>query len=584
MFERGGLIGLAIAILYVWLAPTHVVDGDNAELSTLGALGGAAHPSGYPLYVLYLRATSWLPGASPAHTAAIATALLAAVAFVALHAACRAWGAKPVAATLTVAVFAGAPVVLAMDCEAEVFALNGLVVACVLWLAARGGPLRGIWRGLALGLVAGLGLANNLTCALVAPIGILGVVRAVREGGARAAIAATVGLVLGLTPYLYLLVAPEHQGSWGHITSLSDVVGIILRREYGGPGAFAGTGPAVPVGESLLALLSTVGRTWLWLPAIAGLVALGDRIVRARNDRRGLPLEGRRGPIAESRVAWGLLLACIALAGPVLVTRFDVAPEGVGRYVVARFHILPALLLAPAVADALDRAGGWLGRTLPALARSAWLGQVLGVVAFVAVAGAALPHLSRVHAPAVEYQVSNTLHSLPERAVVFGVDDDVGAVMNYVQLVLGERRDVTYVHVPLLGLSWYRDRIAALGIADTAHMIEDVVASGRPVFVQPYLKQPQAVLPHYPFGVLVRILPAGVAPPTLDQVVKLNTDVYAKFDLDYPRPGLDDEWPTLVHTRYAKTWLRLAKLLGEAGRADEAQAAIDYARAIGPQP
>ena len=571
MFERGGLVGLAIAVLYVWLAPTHVVDGDNAEFCTLGTMGGAAHPSGYPLYVLYLRTTSWLPGASPAHTAAIATALLAAVAFVALHAACRAWGAKPLAATLSVAVLAGAPVVLAMDCEAEVFALNGLVVACVLWLAARSGPLVGIRRGLALGLVAGLGLSNNLTCALVAPIGILGVVRAVREGGARAAVAAAIGLVAGLTPYLYLLVAPEHQGSWGHITSLSDVVGVILRREYGGPGAFAGTGPAVPVGDSLLALLSTVGRTWLWLPAIAGLVALGDRIARASES-------------GETRVAWGLLLACIVLAGPVLVTRFDVAPEGVGRYVVARFHILPALLLAPAVADALDRAGGWLGRTLPALARSGWLGQVLGVVAFAAVAGAALPHILRVHAPAVEYQTSNTLHSLPERAVVFGVDDDVGAVMNYVQVVLGERRDVTYVHVPLLGLPWYRDRIAALGIADSAHMIEDVVASGRPVFVQPYLKQPQTVLPHYPYGVLVRILPADVAPPTLDEVVKLNTEVYAKFELDYPRPGPDDEWPTLIHTRYAKTWLRLAKLLGEAGRAEEAQAAVDYARAIGPQP
>src|SRR5690606_19927221 len=44
-FERGGLIALATLVLYVWLAPPHIVDGDNAEFATLGTLGGVAHPS-----------------------------------------------------------------------------------------------------------------------------------------------------------------------------------------------------------------------------------------------------------------------------------------------------------------------------------------------------------------------------------------------------------------------------------------------------------------------------------------------------------------------------------------------------------
>ena len=43
---------------------------------SLSATGGAAHPTGYPLFVLWLRATSWLPGASVAHTAALSTAVL----------------------------------------------------------------------------------------------------------------------------------------------------------------------------------------------------------------------------------------------------------------------------------------------------------------------------------------------------------------------------------------------------------------------------------------------------------------------------------------------------------------------------
>lgn len=93
-FDRGGLLALVVLVVYLWLAPSYIVDGDNAEFSTLGVTGGAAHPPGYPLYVLYLRAMSWLPGTSGAHTAALATAILGAASVLILHAACRAWGAR----------------------------------------------------------------------------------------------------------------------------------------------------------------------------------------------------------------------------------------------------------------------------------------------------------------------------------------------------------------------------------------------------------------------------------------------------------------------------------------------------------
>ncbi|HEV7558338.1 MAG TPA: DUF2723 domain-containing protein, partial [Kofleriaceae bacterium] len=129
LVDRGGALTLAVAALYIALSPPWIVDGDNAEFATLAAVGGRAHPTGYPLYVLWLRATSWLPGSSPAHTAAIATAILAAAQVFVLHAACRAWGARNVAASVATGIYAVAPVVLRMHTEAEVFALNGLVVS-----------------------------------------------------------------------------------------------------------------------------------------------------------------------------------------------------------------------------------------------------------------------------------------------------------------------------------------------------------------------------------------------------------------------------------------------------------------------
>ena len=136
--DRGYLLALVALVVYIALAPAHIVGGDNSEFAALSALGGRAHPSGYPLYVLWLQATSWLPGASVAHTSAIATCILGAAAVLAVHAACRAWGARPLAATLASALYAASPVVLIIHTEAEVFALSAVIVATIVRIAAPG--------------------------------------------------------------------------------------------------------------------------------------------------------------------------------------------------------------------------------------------------------------------------------------------------------------------------------------------------------------------------------------------------------------------------------------------------------------
>ena len=247
LVDRGGLIALAALVAYVWIAPPYIVDGDNAEFVTVGTMGGVAHPTGYPAYLLWLRATAWLPGSSPAQTTAIATAILAAIQLLVLHAACRAWGARAIAATFAVAIYAAGPVVMRYSSEAEAFLLNQLVVAAVLWLAAREGPLRGGWRVAALGLAAGIGLADHVTCALVAPFGLLGAVRGVREArrGGLAAAAGVAGLALGLASYAYLFVTDEGMSSWAKPHGLGELIDHVLRRAYGGPGAFSAVAAAL---------------------------------------------------------------------------------------------------------------------------------------------------------------------------------------------------------------------------------------------------------------------------------------------------------------------------------------------------
>jgi hypothetical protein len=564
-------------VLYVWVAPTHIVDGDNAEFATLGTIGGIAHPSGYPLYLLWLHATSWLPAASPAHAAAIATAILGAASVVVLHAACRAWGARPLAATIAVAIFAAAPIVLRIETEAEVFALNCLVVAAVIWLAALDGPLRGWRRAAVLGLVAGLGLSNHLTCVLIAPVGILGVIRATREATLpKPAVIglAIAALVVGLLPYCYVFVAADTPQSWGRVHGFGDLVALFTRRDYGGPGAFQSRGEDVSAATSIFGLAATLARTWLWAPLVLGVVTLVVRLMRSSKE--------------DTRWGWAMLATSFVLAGPLLVSRFNVAPEGIGLYVCQRFHVLPAMLMTVPIAVGLSG----LGKLIPTTRISERTGiAIAATVGFAAVAGTSLPHIHRVHTRAVEDSARNMLRSLPLDAVVIESQDDLHSGVGYVQWALGERRDVVMVTWTLMPLQWYRDRVSLRGIVappgdepPLIRLANALVTSGKSLYVDRSQTEILAAFPSYPYGILIRVLPHGEKPPSIGEVLELNRAIYAKFELDYPRPGPDDEYPTEVHRRYAATWTVLAQALRAAGKEDDADWALEAAREIGPHP
>lgn len=575
LVDRGVLLAVLALVVYLVLAPAHIVDGDNAEFSTLARTGGTAHPTGYPLYLLWLRATSWLPGASPAHTAALATAVLGAATVLVLHAACRAWGARPLGATIAAALFGGAPIIMRIATTAEVFALNCLVVAAVLWLAAREGPLRGAWRAAVLGLVAGLGLANHMTCVLVAPVGILGVVRAVREAPAARAIGlAAAGLAIGLLPYAYLIVTPDTPLSWGKVETLGDVYAMFTRQDYGGPGSFLPTATEVPASRQLAAFALALGRTWLWLPLALGLATLGWHAVRAR--------EG------EPRWGWAMLAVSWLLAGPLLVVRFNIEPAGLGLYVSQRFYVLPALLLAVPIAVGL--------RVLdPFVARSRLFGRALtagvSVLGFAAVVATTLPYLARMHTPAVERYAQNVLAVLPRDAVLFIGQDDEYFGASYVQWALGERQDVTLVAPQLTSMPWYAARVARRGIAappgeghPMIRVVDKLLAEGRPVFVEKRRAEVIDAFPTYPFGTVMKVQPRGTRVPPIDAVVEENKAIYARFQLGYPPPGPDDEFATAIHHRYAATWMTLGRKLEAAGKAEAARWAFEVARSIGPKP
>ncbi|HEY1815438.1 MAG TPA: DUF2723 domain-containing protein [Kofleriaceae bacterium] len=551
--ERGGLIGLVALAAYGVLASTYIVDGDNAEFATLAHTGGLAHPSGYPAYVLWLRALAPILPGSPARAAALATAILGAATLVVLVNACRAWGVRTGAATLAVAFLGGAPIVLRVHTEAEVFAMNNLACATILWLAARRGPVRGIWRGALLGAVAGIGLADHLTCALIAPIGILGVVRAIRESK-LAAPASAVGLAVGLAAYAYAFVAPDTPMSWGAVHDLHGLVGLVTRRDYGGALAFAPVAKSVSAWSQLGALAMSIGRAWLWLPAAGALAMLGVRCARRDDHDAG-----------ESRVAWAMLALSWLLAGPILASRFDIVLDDIGLAVCRRFHVLPALLLAIPAAAAID-AIPWRA---PRVARV--LAAALALPASIALA---LPGLGRVHTAAVERYAQNVLEELPDGAVLIVGEDYIYAGSQYVQWALGERADAIVIDSGLLPFGWYRDRLAARSVPmppgnpSATWVVEHAIAAGKRVFIDLKQKDVIAHLPTFPYGA---VLAVG-APPSLDDLVALNDALYAGFRRDYVPPGPDDEYASVIQRHYSAMRELLARALEAAGRRDEAAA------------
>ncbi|HMG57544.1 MAG TPA: hypothetical protein VK601_28785, partial [Kofleriaceae bacterium] len=282
------------------------------------------------------------------------------------------------------------------------------------------------------------------------------------------------------------------------------------------------------------------------------------------------------------------LAASWLAAGPLIVFRFDTPINDFGVYVVERFHLLPALLLVPAVAVGLDAAWRTAVRrgTLSAAA-----GSGLALVGAAALVVIALPGLAALRPRALEAGVHNMLRSMPERAVILGHGDTIDVATRYLQLALGERRDVSYIHWSSTQTGWYRDKIAAAGVtvptgpSAAVALARAMFAQGRPVFVDPThdpVGELGRVFKLYPYGFLMRVLPEGTPPPSLDEIVRENQALYARFDLGYPRPSIHQLHAAAMNQRYERTWIDLARALHAAGDRDGAAAAAEVARQLAP--
>ncbi len=429
------------AVVYVITAARDIVAGDSSEFVTVAFTLGIAHPPGYPLMALLGQLFALLP-LEPLPfrvnlSAVVFHSLTAGLVYLTALRLTR----RAVAAAIAALVLAFGPLFWRWSLAAEAFSLNDLFAAALVYLLVRWEeePSR-LGFLVSAGFVAGLALSNHQTIALLGPAAIvlLWRHRDVILTRPRAIGVAALVVFAGLAPYAYLPWAASRDPfwSWGDISSFDDVIGHLLRREYGtaqlvsDPGAAGGS--PVPRVAALLAS---------YVPLEAALLVIGAWVAYRR----------ARSYFWFSWIGFAVTgLAFVAYANldvskPVLPT------------VLERFFLLPHVVTAPlaalGVVGLLD-----FGAFLAPDSSRRFVERGLSLVVIAAIAASAAvawPLADQHENRAARHYGEDILASVRPGTVMLVGGDAAAFALSYLQSVEGQREDVTVVILPLLRADWY---------------------------------------------------------------------------------------------------------------------------------
>lgn len=584
--SRLHLAGLAALLLVLagLALPDHVQAGDAGEFATVMLEGGVPHPSGYPwmrILGLPARALAAL-GMSPTRAAAWPCAAAGVAAWLVLWPMLARWAGRGPASAAIAVLATASPVLLHVN-DSEVWGLHLLACAVVLRLADRSttrSPTRPSTRPWMLGLAFGLAISHHLSAALMLPV----VVAAAWPRPfdlrrlARIALEGVGAGIVGLLPYLTLMIGRGGPWRWGDVGSLSGLARHVLRADYG-VFQLSLHQETPDVMDQWARAIQTVGSaasgglaeaTWS-----TGLVLL---VVAA--------LAIRRPAAARPGAWWGLWGAVLAttLAFP---AAHNIDPTSAfGAWILERFDLLTILLWSPLWAVAAARVLGAMPSRLGRLG--------LGLLAVVLVA----TQLLRSHArglpsegSGVERYATDLLRTPPpgQRALVIGTDDHRIFPVLFVQQVRGVGADVLYIDASLLSQSWYRDLLRARWpqlpeidkpVALIGALWRDPALADTPIYLANVFSRPSASLPIVPEGVLWRVVPPhapGIGPEEVIAAHLAAMQRYGTPPVHVSRPA--HPWTDDLFAAYHEGTRRLLAALYAEGREADARALLD---ALGP--
>lgn len=503
--------GFVLLIHCLTLAPT-VTGEDSGELITAAWYFGVPHPPGYPLWTILCGL--WLhvfPLGNIAWRANLFSAVCTAVAVGVLAALLRRMGFRPPAACSAAVVAGLTTAVWSQSVITEVYTLNLLLIAILMWLVIRWHHDRRhrwlVWAS----LVTGLGMCNHHTMGLAA-LG-LGIWALAQEPAilknVQLQVRCAAAVIVGLLPYLYLLWAARRDMpvNWGETTNFAALWEHVSRGQYK-----SSSSVEAPIPMTLGLLLGRLYYNGRWLvtqftPVLMPLLAAGTVWLWRRR--------GKRSVFGLVVLMWTCSGAFFCyLEGP----RLDRQDEFVHKV----FHTPLALVFAIPLAAGVQ----WMQTSFRRLSgkRYGRISMVLASAATVVVLATPLVAHWRENNMRHYYyaydHAQNMLACMQPKAVLFPSGDHNTFPLIYLIHVEGTRPDVTiadkygYVDPPL-----YADMPNSPGKPRTPEEREEIEKwvihrQRRPVYytVKKTPKIENASVMHV--GLLYHLLPAGKAVET----------------------------------------------------------------------
>jgi hypothetical protein len=423
---------VAAAVLYILtLAPT-VMPGDYAEFQFSAAILGVPHPTGYPLYILLGKLFTLLPVGDVAYRVNLSSAVYMAGAVGALYAIgvkllrLLGWGRAWWAAGVGAALFAVAPTPWSMALVARSYALNALLVACVLFsLVSWRSTGRSLWFYLSL-LFIGLSIVHHGTTYLLLPtyglyLLLVEVERHRRREDSRRVrrwALGTLSFLLGLSPLLFLVYsflegAPYY---WGNPSSWKDFFNLLT----GGPFQNQMLGFGTDLGTQLERIDFGIGellKQYTPIGALLGALGLG--------------------------LLWRYRRAEAGLLTLMLVGNFAFS---MNYSLVGYLYFIPTYLLWGIF---MSVGAGWLAYLLLTKADEVKMRRVAIAVGGMALAAALVlavtlryPSIDQSGQTGARDQATALMKAAPQGATVY-LDWEALSVMRYYRYVYGMRRDLT---------------------------------------------------------------------------------------------------------------------------------------------
>jgi dolichyl-phosphate-mannose-protein mannosyltransferase len=494
MWLRRGLLFVALgaAALLVYVPRTYravTVMGDSAELVAAGATWGVPHPPGYPLYTLIAHYMTRLEQCELPFRVHLSSAIFHALTVAVVGALIELVTGSVAAAFIGAAALALGRIFFLGSLYAEVFPLNDLFFACLLFSAigiARAQKTGGIhvWRWIIFALLLGLSLAHHHMIVLAVPaLAVLAGQPLWHDVHHRRRVMIGVGMgVLALPLFFYTLIpiAASHNPvpSWGDVRDLGAFWHLITRQDYGG----------ITHASRRLVDDQLLERLDILTAAMAqGFGVMGVLLFYAG------AIWGLR---YERRICMALLLA-VFCAGPVFaaLNAFDIHSE----YRVAffeRFITMCHVPFAVTVGFGAAQVGEWF-RTHLRLPQRGW-GAAMGVVAslvIVPLLGNAAPLDFSDNRRGSDY-AHDLIASTPNDALVLLKSDMASQAALYACAVEHRCGDRIVVTPGQLWMPWKRKELArrypALSfppgdVASAARWLILQNLSTRPVFIHPEL-------------------------------------------------------------------------------------------------